>query len=293
MSHLSDYQGGVAEALRSAIDHIANQLAVAVDGRFEFVVKPPLPDETLDKLVMLINFVVETARRTLVAQQELERLRSEWSSVVAHDLRQPLGSIILHAMQLARSSGDPAVLARAERIHAAGNRLNRMVGDLMDLSRLDASRLQLARQRVDLAALVRAAAEQAGLQAPDRPFEVRVQGTVPDVDADPDRVMQVLENLLTNAVKYGKAATPVVARIASDGREVAVSVTNEGSALTPEESVRIFERFQRTDSAKLHGIKGVGLGLYITRSLVEAHGGRITADSSPEGVTTFRFTLPR
>ncbi len=105
--------------------------------------------------------------------------------------------------------------------------------------------------------------------------------------------MQVLENLLTNAVKYGKAATPVVARVASDGREVAVSVTNEGPALTPEESVRIFERFQRTDSAKLQGIKGVGLGLYITRSLVEAHGGRITAESSSEGVTTFRFTLPR
>jgi signal transduction histidine kinase len=77
-----------------------------------------------------------------------------------------------------------------------------------------------------------------------------------------------------------------------DGDEVAVAVTNEGRALTAEEIARIFERFQRTASARLQGIQGVGLGLYITRSLVEAHGGRVTAESTPAGVTTFRFTLP-
>ena len=77
-----------------------------------------------------------------------------------------------------------------------------------------------------------------------------------------------------------------------EGGEIAVAVTNEGSPLAPEELSGLFERFQRTASAKLQGIQGIGLGLYITRSLVEAHGGRITAESTPAGRTTFRFTLP-
>jgi signal transduction histidine kinase len=115
---------------------------------------------------------------------------------------------------------------------------------------------------------------------------------VPEVYADADRITQVLENLLTNAVKYGEAGTPIAIGIAREGGEVAVSVTNEGRAMTPEEITSIFQRFQRTSAAKLQRVQGVGLGLYITRSLVEAHGGRITVESSPAGETTFHFTLP-
>jgi PAS domain S-box-containing protein len=229
----------------------------------------------------------------ITAAKELERLREEWSSVVAHDLRQPLGTISLSAQILGRATDEAKLLKYADQIHAAAQRLHRMVGDLMDLSRLDAHRLELERQCVDVPALVSAVSERVALQAPDRAIDVRILGQVPDVEADPDRIAQVMENLLTNAVKYGKAKTPVVTSIASDGREVAVSVTNEGPPLKADEIARIFERFQRTDSAKLRGVQGVGLGLYITRSLVEAHGGRITAESTAEGVTTFRFTLPR
>jgi PAS domain S-box-containing protein len=225
--------------------------------------------------------------------KELERLRVEWSSVIAHDLRQPLGSISLGAQLLARGTDDPKLLKGFERIHAAANRLNRMVGDLMDLSRLEARRLELVRQRVDVPALVRGCVEQIAAQAEGRIFDVCVDGHVPDAHADPDRIAQVMENLLTNAVKYGKAGTRVVTGIARDSiREVAVAVTNEGRALDAEELGRIFQRFRRTESARLEGIQGVGLGLYISRSLVEAHGGHITAESTPAGVTTFRFTLP-
>jgi PAS domain S-box-containing protein len=228
----------------------------------------------------------------ITAVKELERLRAEWSSLVAHDLRQPLGTITISAQMLARATEDPKLLRGVERIRAAANRLNRMVGDLMDLSRLEASRLELVRQRVDVPMLVRAARERAELDTPGRPFDVRVQGDVPEAYADPDRIAQVLENLLTNAVKYGSAGTPITLSISREGGEVVVAVTNNGRALTAEEIAHMFERFQRTVSAKLQGIQGVGLGLYITRSLIEAHGGRITAESTPAGVTTFRFTLP-
>ncbi len=228
----------------------------------------------------------------VTAEKELERLRAEWSSIVAHDLRQPLVSVSLNAQLVARLAESPAVLKSVERIRTATDRLKRMVGDLMDLSRLEANRLELQRSHVNLVALVNSAAEQARLQTPERPFEVRTRGVVPHVYADPDRVAQVLENLLTNAVKYGDAGTPVVMDVADGTGHVTVEVTNQGRPLAREEIERLFHRFQRTESAKLQRIQGVGLGLYITRSLIEAHGGRITVESIPSGATTFRFTLP-
>jgi PAS domain S-box-containing protein len=232
------------------------------------------------------------ALQDITPVKELERLRAEWSSVVAHDLRQPIGSIVLYADMLAQSKGDPKVRMIVDRIRGAAQRVDRMVGDLMDLSRLEARRLELVRERVDVAALVRASVERAALEMPDRPVELQVAGDVPVADADPDRLAQVLENLLTNAVKYGDGGTPIVVAVGRDDAQIAVSVTNRGKPFAPDELATLFQRFQRTDSAKLQRIKGSGLGLYITRSLVEAHGGRISVESPSHGQITFRFTLP-
>jgi signal transduction histidine kinase len=222
---------------------------------------------------------------------ELERCRAEWTSVVAHDLRQPVTAISMRAQLLERSE-DATVLGHADRIRAEARRLTRMVDDLMNVSRLDAQRLELLLQPVDVPALVRAAVEPFAVAAPDRSFEVRVVGDVPQAWADPDRVTQMLVNLLANAVKYGRPGSAVVTTIEPDGRELSVSVASCGGPLGPDDIEHIFERFQRTDAAKLEGIEGAGLGLYITRSLVEAHGGHISAVSTPDGVNTFRFTLP-
>jgi signal transduction histidine kinase len=235
---------------------------------------------------------VVIAIQDISATKELERLRVEWSSVVAHDLRQPLGAISLSAQLLARSTKDARLTPHFERIRLLAQRLNRMVDDLMDLSRLDARRLELMRRKVDLPALVRASVERMALEAPGRPFDVRVDGDVPEVDADPDRVAQVMENLLTNAVKYGTSGTPIVVAVERESSDIAVAVTNDGVGLAPEEFAVLFQRFQRTSSARLKGIGGTGLGLYITRSLVEAHGGHIAAQTSEPGRITFRFTLP-
>ncbi len=226
------------------------------------------------------------------AAQELEHLRAEWGSVVAHDLRQPLQSIALSAQILGATSADPGSLKYIDRIRSSAERLDRMVADLMDFSRLDARRLELVRKPVDLAAVVRGSVERMALQAPDRPFDVEVQADTPQADVDPDRIAQVMENLLTNAIKYGSADTPIVVDIARENQDIAIAVTNEGKALAPEELPRLFERFHRTAGARQGAAKGTGLGLYISRALVEAHGGRITAESTPAGRTTFRFTLP-
>jgi signal transduction histidine kinase len=227
------------------------------------------------------------------ATKELERLRAEWSSVVAHDLRQPLAAIALSAEAVARSTPDATTKESIERIRSAAHRLARMVGDLMDFSRLEAHRLELLRERVDIAALVRASVARAALTAPQRTVDVRVQLDLPEVEADPDRIAQVVDNLLSNALKHARCGTPILVEAARiDGDQIAVAVTNEGRALSADELSRLFQRFHRTPSAKLEGIAGTGLGLYIARSLVEAHGGSATVDCTPEGRVTFRFTLP-
>jgi PAS domain S-box-containing protein len=225
----------------------------------------------------------------ITPQKELERLRTEWSSIVAHDLRQPLNAIAVHAQLIAM--GAPALEAPLKRISQAVTRLNRMVQDLLDLSQLEARRMVLVQESVDLAALVARSVELVAPQAPDRRFEVRVYGDAPFVALDPDRIAQVVENLLSNAVKYGASESPILVEIDTTGPQVSVSVTNEGAGIDPADLPHLFNRFYRVEGGAR--VKGVGLGLYIARELVEAHGGRIAADSLPGGTTWFRFTLPR
>ncbi len=224
--------------------------------------------------------------------KELERLRAEWSSVVAHDLRQPLNTMMLYVQVLVKNAGDAEVRHSLLEIKAAGMRLHRMVDDLMDLSRLEARRLELARQRLDVRALAQASVERALLGNPPNAIELRAEVAPLEANVDPDRIAQVLDNLLSNAVKYGERETPIFVDVRRDGDRVAIEVTNRGRGIPPAEIPRLFQRFQRTEGARATRVKGVGLGLYITRELVEAHGGQLTVTSTPGETTTFRVTLP-
>ena len=177
-------------------------------------------------------------------------------------------------------------------VERAASRLNRMVDDLLDLSRLEARRLVLSRRPTDLVALVKASVEPIALHAADRAFDVRVEGSIPVIEVDPDRIAQVVENLLTNAVKYGAPETPIVVTVGATKEHVAVAVTNEGAGIAPEDLARLFHRFARAEEGEHAAVKGVGLGLHIARELVRAHGGEITVDSVPGAATKFRFTIP-
>ncbi|WP_437329430.1 sensor histidine kinase [Sorangium sp. So ce381] len=121
--------------------------------------------------------------------------------------------------------------------------------------------------------------------------DVEVLDGVPPLWADPGRLEQVLTNLLSNAAKYGAPGTPIRIGVERRSGEVLVAVENEGKGIAPDELPRLFARYYRTSEAKAGGAAGLGLGLYIVRGLVEAHGGRIWAESEP-GKATFRFTLP-
>ena len=247
----------------------------------------PLLDSTgaIDGAVVAIQDVT--------VPRQLERLRAEWSSIVAHDLRQPLNAVSLSSQLLLRSTkNDPQLRGLTERILASSKRLDRMIRDLMDLSRLEAARLDLAREPVDLLCLVQASIAEVALDATSPQVMLRGGGDLPRVLGDADRLMQVMANLLSNAIKYGRAGAPIVVDIGSRASEVEIAVTNEGEGISPASLPRLFQRFERAEHAGQSAVKGVGLGLHIARGLVEAHGGHLVVESTPGATTTFRFTLP-
>ncbi len=122
--------------------------------------------------------------------------------------------------------------------------------------------------------------------------KVEVRGDIPHVQADPDQIEQVLTNLLSNAGKYSYPDTEITVEVEPRPREVMISVTNIGPGVLPEDRDKLFTRFHRTRQAQQEKVPGLGLGLYIAKGLVEAHGGRIWVESEPGKYATFRFTLP-
>jgi PAS domain S-box-containing protein len=230
---------------------------------------------------ILVAEDVETAK-------QLERLRQEWISVVTHDLRQPIGVIKIQASTGCCASGSDCRGMRTIRRNA--DRLERMVSDLLDFAQVEAKRLRVERGEVDLPELVLAAVEGARAYG-DAEMSVHVSGEISPIRGDAQRIEQVLGNLISNAVKYRSPGTPIRIEIDEREDEVMVSVVNEGEGIPEAERERLFDRFHRTARAR-ERTSGLGLGLYITRGLVEAHGGRIWVESIPGGTTAFRFTLP-
>jgi signal transduction histidine kinase len=212
-------------------------------------------------------------------------------STVSHELRSPLTSVkgytslLLHRWDRLPDDQKRLML---EQVHHDADRVTRLVGELLDISRLETGRLVLRRQMVDLAALARSVVDTVGMAYPELRGEVDVAPDVPAVYADPDKLEQVLTNLVENAAKYGDpVGVRVVGRV-DDGR-VSVSVSDRGPGIAPDDLPRVFTKFFRRE----HGRPtGTGLGLWISRGLVEAHGGRLTVASNPGEGATFCFTLP-
>jgi PAS domain S-box-containing protein len=227
--------------------------------------------------------------------KQLQRMREEWTSVIAHDLRQPIGNITMCVDLLPRLHGGE-INEREQliinRVHSAAVSLARMVDDLLDVSRIEAQRLYLDRKWVDPRTVVRESIER--LSHITRGFRVSVSesGDLSPVFADPMRIEQVLGNLFSNAAKYGDRGSEILVRLDRRENEIKISVTNYGPGISPDELPRLFDRFSRSKSSRNSTVPGLGLGLYISKGLVEAHGGRIWVESIPGNTTTFNFTLP-
>ena len=237
----------------------------------------------------------ELAGLVLVVREAGTRIHKATSgieivSTVSHELRSPLTSVKGYtSLLLSRWEriGDDQKREMLEQVKHDADRVHRLITELLDISRLETDRLVLRRQMVDLVGVTQSVIEKVRFAYPDIDVEVRFPDAFPEVYADPDKMEQVLTNLVENACKY---ASPQGMRVEGSvtGEEVAVAVTDRGEGIPPEDLPKVFTKFFRRE----HGRPtGSGLGLWISRGLVEAHGGELTATSTPGEGTTFRFTL--
>jgi signal transduction histidine kinase len=212
-------------------------------------------------------------------------------STVSHELRSPLTSVKGYtSLMLSRWDRlkDDQKRSMLEQVHHDADRVTRLVTELLDISRLETGRLVLRRQLVDLPELASSVVEKVAMGIDDLECTVAFDEGFPRVFADPDKVEQVLTNLVENAAKYGSPRAMQVTGEAGDGM-VAVAVRDTGEGIPEDDLPRVFTKFFRRDHGRPNG---TGLGLWISRGLVEAHGGELTATSVLGTGSTFRFTLP-
>lgn len=223
--------------------------------------------------------------------QELDRLKSDFVSHVSHELRTPLTAIRGAVDYLLRQNGGAADFL--EIIKKNTERLIRLVTDLLDLSRIEAGKMELQLDSLHLSFLVEEVAAFVGNTAHSRGVEIRIG--IPEslwVIADEDRIKQVFINLLSNAMKFSPPGGTVEVFAEEGEQEVRVGVRDRGPGIAPEDRDKIFGRFQQVGRPP-GGPSGAGLGLAIAKGIVEAHGGRISVESGESAGSTFYFTLPR
>jgi len=251
------------------------------------VVSPANTGDELGQLAASFNTMASELEKT-------ERRRIELVGDVAHELRTPIATLSGYLEGLLDGVVEPSPETLA-RLHTESLRLSRLVDDLQELSRAEARQLPIRTDRVSPASIVSAARDRVEPQFAEKRLElVAAPPTgLPDVIADSDRAVQVLTNLLTNALRYTPAPGRVEVSVTRQGRMLAFQVRDTGVGIAPENLPRIFERFYRVEKSRSRALGGSGIGLTISRALVEAMGGSIRAESAGPGKgSAFTFTLP-
>jgi signal transduction histidine kinase len=269
----------------------------------EYSANPLIEDGLISGMVVAFQDVSERRR--------LERMKDEFISTVSHELRTPLTSLRASLGLISSGTLDKRPEKQRQMLDMAiGNsdRLIRLVNDILDFEKVEKGKLAFDRQPVEAIDLLRRAADVAYSTANQRHIGVRVEAPSAQVLADEERILQVLNELVVNAIKFSPpdtsirlSAQPVSAgaeNAAAERRdpesrtEVCFTVEDQGRGIAPEKLERIFDRFQQGDATDSRALGGTGLGLALCRSIVEQHGGRIWAESTPGEGSRFHFTLP-
>ena len=239
-------------------------------------------DRSLQRLVV--------ALRDTHARERIERSRANLVSTVAHELRSPLTSVKgFTATLLAKWDrfNDEQKKVMLQTVNADADRVTRLITELLDVSRIDAGRLEMRKQVVDLpAAIDKAVAGHIAAGEKASRFDVRVLGELPEMWVDPDKFQQVVGNLVENALRHGEGVVTVTVGPYESG--AVVTVSDEGEGIPEAVATRVFTRFWRGGDRR----GGTGLGLYIVKGLIEAHGGSVSVGRGPAGGAEFRFVLP-
>ena len=227
------------------------------------------------------------------AINHLNMVKQEFLTQVSHELRTPL-SLVRGYSELLSCHSVPNDEARkmVEAVHDAACRMNRIVDDLLDVSRIESGQFSLRTATIDIGEAIDTAVRtfKAGAGTLRR-LDVQLFETH-EVLADRERIVQVLLNFLNNAAQYSPADRPIRLATSLDNNQLRISVSDEGIGISPDDLKHIFDKFYRAETDLKHRIRGTGLGLAICKTIVDAHGGRIWAESSPGRGSTFHFTLP-
>jgi two-component system sensor histidine kinase KdpD len=255
-------------------------------------------EQTLTTFVDQAALALERARLSEEAAQaaalaQSDELKSALLAAVSHDLRTPLASIKASATSLLDDSvtwDDDARRDFLEAIDEETDRLSLMVSNLLDLSRIEGGALRPQKDWYDVDELIADVRSRMAARMQTHPLTVTVEPDLPLLQFDYVEIAQVLVNLIENAVKYTPAGTPIAISARAVPGAIAIAVRDEGPGIPREHQARLFEKFSRAPSGI--AASGTGIGLAISKGLVEAHGGQITVDSAPREGTEFRFTLP-
>jgi PAS domain S-box-containing protein len=250
----------------------------------------PLFDDD-SRLISIIATV-----RDITRFREADELKSTFVSIVSHELKTPVALIKGYASTLRRSdaSWDADTMRDSlQVIEDESDRLAHLIDDLLDASRVQTGNFKLVPVELDIDQLVADAARRFQPQAAGHSLVVDVPPNLPLVHADEARITQVLRNLLSNAVKYSPEGGEVRISSRVAPREVVITVSDQGPGIAPEDLAHLFSRFYRGNSALARKTQGAGLGLYLSKAIIEAHGGRIWAESDGRNGSRFSFSLPR
>ena len=240
-----------------------------------------------------ITRIVAVAR-DITRRKRIDLAKSEVISAVSHELRSPLTSVkgftstLLHRWDRFDDDTKKHLLVTIE---SDADRVTRLIGELLDVSRIEAGRLQLRRYPIDITEIAEKVTGRLAPTTQSHTLATSFPGALPPVYADPDKIEQVLTNLVENAVKHTDNGAVTVTG-AVDGSKVRIDVADEGEGIPREHRLAVFGKFFRRASGRAGAPSGTGLGLYISKGLVEAHGGRIWVDAAPTGGSIFSFTLP-
>jgi PAS domain S-box-containing protein len=228
--------------------------------------------------------------RDLADRRAEEQAQDEYVALVGHELKGSLTLLIGWVEILDKLGAFDNRAVRA--IQTQTGRLNRLVGDLLDVTRPGGGQLRLFLSQIDLVETLRTAALQAETLSAQHPIRLQLPDEPLILSLDQDRLLQVLENLISNAVKYSPAGGEIVLALEAKPDQAVITLRDQGLGIAPDLLPRLFEPYYRAASTA-DSVRGLGLGLYISRLLVQAHGGQIEATSQPNHGSTFTITLPR
>jgi signal transduction histidine kinase len=285
------YRAAMERLRRSPAEPTFDEFEDATSGRvFQGFTSPVLDDRGgfLGRIWTL---------REVTQERELDRLKDDFVATVSHELRTPLTSM-MGFLEMIREGEAGELNEEQQRflaiVYRSSERLQRLVGDLLFVARLDASGLQLQFADVDAAAVVEEILESSSALARSRDLDLRGEITAAaTVRADRERLGQLVSNLVSNAIKFTPAGGTVTARVRQDGDDVLIEVEDTGIGIPAGEHDRLFQRFFRSSTATEQAIPGTGLGLVISKAIAEAHGGGISVRSEVGAGTCFCVRLPR